>query len=384
METADDALLCPLTLALFHDPVVAEDGHTYERNAIETWIQKNGTSPITRKPILLTNLIPNYTVKKIIDRFENSLRDKKYQYKLDVDVKKKKDRPMFQTFGKTIYHAEWLPTNEGRPDIVLLKIDGARANKEASFYVNLSRHPHIVRTFGLVRDNDADRNFVILLQECASEGSLYELICERKKPLDEKILLQVFLQIIDAMSYLASNNVVHGDLACRNVLVFRFDEQDPRNIVVKVTDFGLSRYSNIYTQVASVARTTLSVIPVRYSAPEILTPNAAANVCTEKSDVYAMGVLIWEAYSRGAIPWTDIPNDEDVIQRVRRGDTLPQPPNCSSQYWNIITRTWSQLPAQRTTFEELKKLFIDQLYQTTISTSKPSMLQRSYCQAENE
>ena len=93
---------------------------------------------------------------------------------------------------------------------------------------------------------------------------------ERKSPIYEKILIEIFLQIIDGMSYLALNNIVHGDLACRNVLVFRFDEKDQRNIVVKVTDFGLSRYSKIYSQTTSVGRTTLNIIPKRYCAPELL------------------------------------------------------------------------------------------------------------------
>ena len=373
METSDDALLCPITLELFRDPVVAQDGHTYERKAIEEWVQKNGTSPITNQQISLENLVPNYAVKKMVDHFETSIRNKNFQYTLDVDVKKKKGRPLFQTFGKTIYHAEWLPTNKGRPEIILLKIDGARANKEASFYVDLSRHAHIVRTFGLVCEDDDDRNSITLLQEYAAEGSLYELLTERKKPLDEKILIEVFLQIIDAMSYLALNNVVHGDLACRNVLVFRFDEKDSRNIVVKITDFGLSRYSKIYSQAATVARTTLNIIPTRYSAPEILSTDVTPDAYTEKSDIYSMGVLMWEAYSRGATPWANIKKDEDVVRRIRNGDMLPQPTNCSSQYWDIIIKTWAKLPNQRPTFDQLKSLFKHQIYQTSESVSKQSM-----------
>ena len=177
------------------------------------------------------------------------------------------------------------------------------------------------------------------------------------------------------MSYLSLNNVVHGDLACRNVLVFRFDENDHRNIVVKVTDFGLSCQSKIYTQVATAARTALNTIPIRYSAPELLSPNVTTNDCTEKSDVYSMGVLMWEAYSRGAIPWTNIENDNDVLRRVRNGDMLLQPTNCSPHYWNIIIKTWSRLPNQRPTFDELKKLFKDQSGQTATSASK---LSKSY------
>ncbi|CAF3613586.1 unnamed protein product [Rotaria socialis] len=369
MKALDDAVSCPITLSLFRDPVVAQDGHTYERAAIEEWIRKNGTSPFTNKQISLEHLVPNYAIKKIVEQFENSLKNKNFQYVLDVDVKKKKGRPLFQTFGKTIYSAEWLPANEGRPEIILLKIDGARANKEASFYVDLSRHTNIVRTFGIVNDEDSNQNSIMLLQEYAPEGSLYEVLTERKKPLSEEILIEIFLQVIDAMAYLALNGVVHGDLACRNVLVFRLDENDPRNVVVKVTDFGISRYSKIYSQTRTVARTTLNVIPTRYCAPEVLSTAVTAKDFTEKSDVYSMGVLMWEAYSRGVVPWGSVANDEEVVRRVRNGDMLPKPENCSQQYWNILTKTWSTQPNERPKFDQLKQLFHKQMYQSTVSAS---------------
>lgn len=370
MKTPEDELLCPITLELFYDPVVAQDDHTYERKNIEEWIRKHGTSPITGQHISLEQLVPNHTIKKMVDRFESSLQGKNYLYTLDVDVKKKKGRPLFQTFGKAIYSAEWVSKKESCSEIVLLKIDGARANMEASFYVDLSRHPHIVRTFGIVHDKDEDRNSIMLLQEYASEGSLYELLTERRNPLDEVILVEIFLQVIDAMIYLAYNGVVHGDLACRNVLVFRFDEQDPRNIVVKVADFGLSRYSKLYNQTAYTGRTTFSTVPTRYCAPEILSTNVSANDYTEKSDVYSMGVLMWEAYCRGVIPWTNLTDDAEIVRRVRNGERLPKPENSSIHYWEIIIKTWSQLPDERPTFERLKTLLHKQLYQTNVPVSK--------------
>ena len=40
--------ICPITLQLPTEPVKAEDGHTYERKAIEGWLAQNATSPVTR------------------------------------------------------------------------------------------------------------------------------------------------------------------------------------------------------------------------------------------------------------------------------------------------------------------------------------------------
>jgi serine/threonine protein kinase len=366
MNAPDDSLLCPITLELFHDPVLAEDGHTYERQAIVQWIEKNRRSPLTNQELSLERLYPNHAIKKAIDHFEKSMKSKNYQYILNVDVRKKPGRPLFQTFGKTIYYAEWLPTNQNRPEVILLKIDGAKAKRESSFYVDLSRHPHIVRTYGVVYDdNDEENNAVMLLQEHASLGSLYDFLQERRKAPEENILIQMFLQIIDAMIFLSCNGVVHADLACRNVLVFRFDENNPRNIVVKITDFGLSRHSSLYSLAPGAAKTTLNIIPVRYVAPEIFSTNVTSNDYTEKSDVYSMGVLMWEAYSRGAIPWSKISDDNEVIRRVINGEFLLKPSNCSESYWSIICKTWSKLPKDRPTFNELKHLLTQQYYSTS-------------------
>jgi serine/threonine protein kinase len=366
MDKPDDSLLCPITLELFNDPVLAQDGHTYEREAIIEWIQKNGRSPITDQKLSLEHLYPNYAIKKAVDHFEKSMKNKNYQYILDIDVKRRSGRPLFQTFGKTIYYAEWLPTNKNRPEIILLKIDGARAKKEASFYVDLSRHPHIVRTYGFVyEENDEENNAIMLLQEHASMGSLFDLLQERKKAPNENILIEIFLQIIDAMIFLSFNGVVHADLACRNVLVFRFDENIPRNNIVKITDFGLSRHSNLYSLSPGAAKTTLNIIPTRYVAPEILSKNVTPDDYTEKSDIYSMGVLMWEAYSRGAIPWSKISEDNEVTRRIINGEFLPKPSNCSESYWSIICKTWAKLPKDRPTFAELKHLLTKQYYDTS-------------------
>jgi hypothetical protein len=57
--------LCPITNEVMEDPVVAADGHSYEREAIETWFRGHNTSPMTNQVIPLT-LLPNVTLRKLI------------------------------------------------------------------------------------------------------------------------------------------------------------------------------------------------------------------------------------------------------------------------------------------------------------------------------
>jgi tetratricopeptide (TPR) repeat protein len=60
-------MFCPITMEVMRDPVVAEDGHSYERLAIELWLVTNHhTSPLTNQPLRNLQLVPNHTLKKCI------------------------------------------------------------------------------------------------------------------------------------------------------------------------------------------------------------------------------------------------------------------------------------------------------------------------------
>lgn len=60
-----DEFICPITYELMRDPVVASDGHTYEKAAIEKWLKSHQTSPRNGEP-MGPILIPNINVKKLI------------------------------------------------------------------------------------------------------------------------------------------------------------------------------------------------------------------------------------------------------------------------------------------------------------------------------
>ena len=48
------------------DPVIAADGHTYERQALQQWLLSHNTSPVTNQPLAYKRLIPNHCVRSAI------------------------------------------------------------------------------------------------------------------------------------------------------------------------------------------------------------------------------------------------------------------------------------------------------------------------------
>ena len=61
-----DEFVCPITLTLMTDPVITSDGQTYERKAIEDWLQQNNTSPLTAVELDNKKLIPNVALRSQI------------------------------------------------------------------------------------------------------------------------------------------------------------------------------------------------------------------------------------------------------------------------------------------------------------------------------
>ena len=57
--------LCAISHEVMTDPVLAADGMTYERRAIEHWLRKNDTSPSTNSPLADKTLRPNHMIKEL-------------------------------------------------------------------------------------------------------------------------------------------------------------------------------------------------------------------------------------------------------------------------------------------------------------------------------
>lgn len=67
------AFLCPLTLDIMKEPVMDRDGHTYEKRAILEWLERgHEICPLTRKPLRLSDIIPNRALQCRIEEWRIS------------------------------------------------------------------------------------------------------------------------------------------------------------------------------------------------------------------------------------------------------------------------------------------------------------------------
>ena len=62
--------MCPISMDLMVDPVIGTDGHTYERTAITEWLSSDSVSPLTRRPMSLADIQPNFALRDALERWK--------------------------------------------------------------------------------------------------------------------------------------------------------------------------------------------------------------------------------------------------------------------------------------------------------------------------
>ena len=71
-DTLSSELRCPITLDIMHDPVFLTDGHVFEREAIEDWLQHSSISPLTGKPLSDTRVVPSPLLRRLCEEYRLS------------------------------------------------------------------------------------------------------------------------------------------------------------------------------------------------------------------------------------------------------------------------------------------------------------------------
>ncbi|CAI5793626.1 tyrosine-protein kinase BTK [Podarcis lilfordi] len=241
-------------------------------------------------------------------------------------------------FG-VVKHGKW----RGQHDVAVKMIkEGSMSEdafiEEAKVMMNLS-HEKLVQLFGVCTKERP----ILIVTEYLSKGCLLTYLRDTRRSLQGTELLEMCKDVCEAMGYLESKQFLHRDLAARNCLI---SEQG----VVKVSDFGLSRYVLDDDYISSMG----SKFPVRWSPPEVLLYSKFSS----KSDIWAFGVLMWEIYTLGKMPYERFSNSE-TTEHVTKGLRLYRPQLASERVYAIMYSCWHEKADERPTFQVLLNLILD-------------------------
>jgi hypothetical protein len=175
----------------------------------------------------------------------------------------------------------WLARDERNGLDVALKIvpregkAASRAEREAEAAARL-RHPACQRAYGFGRD----ARHVYIAYEYVPGRTFREAL--RSGELDDASAIEAAAQVLEALAHAHERGIVHRDVKPSNVLL-----AEGRQVSVRVLDFGLAQIQEAETLTAQ------GDVPgtLAYIAPERL----AGQETTEAADVWAVGVMLWEA-----------------------------------------------------------------------------------------
>uniref|UniRef100_A0A1B6GJN3 Tyrosine-protein kinase n=1 Tax=Cuerna arida TaxID=1464854 RepID=A0A1B6GJN3_9HEMI len=198
------------------------------------------------------------------------------------------------------------------------------------------QHQNLVQLYGVCSKHRP----IYIVTEYMRHGSLLNYLRRHETTLGSNVglLLDMCIQVCKGMAYLERHNYIHRDLAARNCLVGSEN-------VVKVADFGLARYV-LDDQYTSSGGTKF---PIKWAPPEVLNYTRFSS----KSDVWAYGVLMWEVFTCGKMPYGRLKNTE-VVDRVQRGIILERPKACFKEVYEIMRQCWCHNPEDRPSFRSLK------------------------------
>ena len=257
-------------------------------------------------------------------------------YKLKVIVES--DIKLEAIIGEGEFGTVYKGTYQGTKQVAVKLLKDYHSTNEfkrdAEIMQQLGKHPCILRIYGVIIEKD---NFM-MVQELMM-GSLLDKLSEGPRLITEYNLKSWSFEIVSGMEYMELKKIVHRDLAAKNILL-------DSNLKAKISDFHFSR---AYEGDENTQK-TYTKIQNKWYAPESI----ERCIFTSKSDVWSFGVILWEMWTYGGVPYGDR-NGFKVFQLIQSGKRLDKPINCSSSTYDIMKSCWEWNEDKRISFKEIKE-----------------------------
>lgn len=176
--------------------------------------------------------------------------------------------------------------------------------KEEAMSAASLTHPNIVSVYDVGTEDGI--NYIVM--ELLNSKNLKDYIEEKGKlPINE--VLKISSQIASALQAAHRAHIIHRDIKPQNITI----EED---LTAKVTDFGIAKITNVSG--ATITNFGSTVGSVHYFSPE----HAKGGYTDEKSDIYSLGVVMYEM-ATGVLPFD---GDSPVAIAVKQIQEEPIPP----------------------------------------------------------
>lgn len=156
-----------------------------------------------------------------------------------------------------------------------------RFQREALSASSLS-HPNIVEVYDVGEDNGL---YYIVMEYI--EGKHLKQLLKKRGSLTVREVVDIMMQITDGMSAAHDSYIIHRDIKPQNIMILE-------NGLIKITDFGIAMALNA----TQLTQTNSVMGSVHYLPPE----QACGKTATIQSDVYSMGILMYELLT-GSVPF---------------------------------------------------------------------------------
>ncbi|XP_023936080.1 ovarian-specific serine/threonine-protein kinase Lok-like [Bicyclus anynana] len=202
------------------------------------------------------------------------------------------------------------------------------------------KHPCIISTEEVVDSSDA----MYIVMEYMQGGELFHRISKRSR-LSERHTRFLFRQMVLAVKYLHSQGITHRDLKPDNVLLVSEDD----DTIVKITDFGLSKFMREDSFMKTMCGTPL------YVAPEVLRANGHKSYGPEV-DVWSLGVIFFVCLV-GYVPFSSDYYKEMTLQdQILSGNCYMSP-----AHWKGVSLQAKLLMKRMLTVNVNRRITLDQI-----------------------
>ena len=363
-EAMPEAFLCPLTHEPMVDPVVALDGHSYSRGAIQDWFRQGRlSSPLTNERLASDQLVPNHSLRKAMEQ----RRDEQPMTINPARLAVSEELLGEGSYGRVV--AGTLTTGRRTLRVAVKTLPAMTREQERQAFtdefrthMHAARHCHgVCLLYGLCEMQRAPWQGRLCIVMKRYEQSLESAIAAAGATgIVEERVRRYAESLSRTLQELHESGLVFRDIKPPNILLDAYDQP-------VFADFGIA----VILQ-TTVHRGTSIAGTWNYMAPEAFEPQAFAEGIGRHTDVWALACVILEMRT-GQRPWADM-QMQQISRAVCDQQRKPQVPE-DAPAAALLRRCFDRRPTQRPTAADLADAFSSDV-RGGVESQSPTLVRR--------